>query len=188
MEPMELNFNPFPVLETERLILRNYTRDDAEAVFSYRSNIDAMKHISRPVQRNLDEAKEMIEKVNAMVDSNEGIGWVIMLKGSNQVIGGVSFHRIKKEHYRAEMGYMIHPHYWRQGIVSEAVKALLDYGFKQLKFHSVEAFIDPDNIASQKVLEKFNFMKEAHFRESYFFEGKFIDSAGYSLLRTDHLK
>ena len=188
MEPMVLNFNPFPVLETERLILRNYTMDDAEDVFSYRSNIDAMKQISRPVQRNLDEARDMIERINAMVDGNDGIGWAITLKGINKAIGGVSFHRIKKEHYRAELGYMVHPHYWRQGIVSEAVKALLDYGFIHMKLHSVEAFIDPDNIASQKVLEKCHFVKEAHFRESYFFEGTFIDSAGYSLLRADHVK
>jgi ribosomal-protein-alanine N-acetyltransferase len=185
---LELNFNPFPVLETERLILRNFTMGDANDVFSYRGNIDAMKHISRPVQRSLEEAQSMIQKINDNQTANEAIGWAVTFKGSSKVIGSVSFHRIEKENYRAELGYMIHPDYWRQGIIGEAVKALLDYGFNELNFHSIEAIIDPENIASQKVLEKYNFVKEAHFKENYFFNGKFADSAVYSLLRSDYLK
>jgi ribosomal-protein-alanine N-acetyltransferase len=185
---LELNFNPFPVLETERLSLRNFTMGDANDVFSYRGNAEAMKYISRPVHQSVEEARAMVQKINDNVTSNEAIGWAITLKGSSKVIGSVSFHRIEKGDYRAELGYMVHPDYWRQGIIGEAVKAALDYGFNELNFHSVEAIIDPDNIASQKVLEKFNFVKEAHFKENYFFNGKFVDSAVYSLLKRNYLK
>ena len=67
------------------------------------------------------------------------------------MIGSVSFHRIYKDHYRAEIGYMLHPDYWRLGIISEAVDAIINYGFNTLQFHSVEAHIDPTNIGSEKL-------------------------------------
>ena len=114
---------------------------------------------------------------------NDGIGWAICFKTDNKMIGSVSFHRIDKEHYRAEIGYMLLPKYWKQGIVSEAVEAIINYGFDTLQFHSIEAHIDPTNIGSEKVLQKFNFVKEAYFKENYFFAGQFLDTSVYSLLK-----
>lgn len=181
---LEPNFNPFPTLETDRLLLRRYTPEDAADVFSYRSNADAMKHIAKPLQTTLADAKQMLEKINNMVNTNEGIGWAITLKGQpKKVIGGCSFHVIQKEHYRAEIGYMLHPDYWRKGIVSEAVKALIAYGFQEMKLHSIEAHIDPTNTGSEKVLTSFGFVKEAYFKENYHYNGLFLDTAVFSLLK-----
>jgi len=67
--------------------------------------------------------------------------------------------------------------------VSEVVEAIINYGFNTLKFHSIEAHIDPTNVGSEKILQKFNFVKEAYFKENYFFAGQFLDTAVYSLLR-----
>ncbi len=179
---LELNFDPFPTLETERLVLRRITLEDAQSYFELRSNVDAMKHICKPLQTTIEESKTMIYKINEMIAFNDGIGWAICLKNDNKMIGSVSFHRIEKAHYRAEIGYMLHPNYWKQGIVSEAVEAIIKYGFNTLKFHSIEAHIDPTNIGSEKVLQKFNFVKEAYFKENYFFAGQFLDTAVYSLI------
>ncbi|MDR6967684.1 RimJ/RimL family protein N-acetyltransferase [Flavobacterium arsenatis] len=77
---------------------------------------------------------------------------------------------------------MILPEFQGKGIVSESIKVLLKYGFDEMNLHSVEAVIDPENIASEKVLQKSNFIKEAHFKENEFFEGKFWDSVVYSIL------
>jgi ribosomal-protein-alanine N-acetyltransferase len=64
----------------------------------------------------------------------------------------------------------------------EAIQAVLNYGFSELKLHSVEANINPVNEASRRLLEKNNFVKEAHFKENYYFNGSFSDSAVYSLI------
>ncbi len=179
---LELNFDPFPILETERLVLRRITLEDAQSYFELRSNVDAMKHICKPLQTSIEESKKMIYQINEMIAFNDGIGWAISLKENPKMIGSVSFHRIDKAHYRAEIGYMLHPEYWRKGIVSEAVESIINYGFNTLKFHSIEAHIDPTNVGSEKVLQKFSFVKEAYFKENYFFAGQFLDTDVYSLI------
>jgi ribosomal-protein-alanine N-acetyltransferase len=72
--------------------------------------------------------------------------------------------------------------------MSEAIKAVLEYGFEQMGLHSVEAIIDPKNIASERVLQKNGFVKEAHILENEFWDGKFLDTAIYSLLRRNFKK
>jgi ribosomal-protein-alanine N-acetyltransferase len=179
---LEVNFDPFPVIETERLVLRRTTLDDANDYFYLRSSPEAMKHICKPLQKSVEETKEMIYKINEMIAFNDGISWAVCLKNNSKMIGSVSFHRIYKDHYRAEIGYMLHSDYWRLGIISEAVDAIINYGFNTLQFHSIEAHIDPTNIGSEKLLQKFNFVKEAYFKENYFFNGSFLDTAVYCLI------
>jgi ribosomal-protein-alanine N-acetyltransferase len=185
---LDVNFDPFPVLETERLVLRRTTLDDVTEYFALRSNVDAMKHIAKPIQTTIEETKTLIYKINEMINFNDGLGWAVCFKGDKKMIGSVSFHRIEKEHHRAEIGYMLHPDYWKQGIISEAVAALIDYGFNTLNFHSIEAHIDPTNSGSEKVLQKFNFEKEAYFKENYFYNGQFLDTAVYCLINPSQRK
>lgn len=184
---LELNFDPFPILETERLVLRRTVLDDAKDYFVLRSSPEAMKHICKPLHTSIEDTKAMIYRINEMISFNDGISWAVCFKTNNIMIGTVSFHRIEKEHYRAEIGYMLHPDFWRQGIVSEAVEAIINYGFNTLNFHSIEAHIDPTNIGSEKVLQKFNFEKEAYFKENYFYNGQFLDTAVFSLINPNNL-
>ena len=83
---------------------------------------------------------------------------------------------------------MILPDYHNQGIVTEVLEAIIDYGFDDMNLHSLEAVIDPKNIASEKVLIKNGFIKEAHLIENEFAEGKFWDTVIYSLLKRNRLK
>lgn len=185
---LELNFNPFPVLETERLLLSCVEMVPAhiDAVFKFRSDCEAMRFIGKPLATTRTDAEEMIQRMNSNLETNSGIGWGIWIKNTNTLIGTAGYHRIVKENYRAEIGYMLLPEYWNQGIMSEAIKEILGYGFNTLKFHSIEAIIDPRNERSSALLKKFNFVKEAHFRENYFFNGSFLDSEIYSLLSKNH--
>jgi ribosomal-protein-alanine N-acetyltransferase len=132
-----------------------------------------------------EEALEHIAMIDAKIESNEGINWAITLKGSTKLIGLIGHYRIKPEHYRAEIGYMLLPEFNGKGIVSEAVQEVVNYGFDVMKLHSIEAIIDPLNDASAKVLEKNGFVKEAHLRENEFYEGRFLDTVIYSLLNKD---
>ncbi|MBP4142453.1 GNAT family N-acetyltransferase [Flavobacterium sp. P4023] len=179
---LNINFTPFHNLETERLLLRRVDNNDLKEVFALRSNPETMKYIPRPLVTTNEEALAHIAMIESKIESNEGINWAITYKGDPKLIGIIGHYRIKPEHYRAEIGYMILPEFNGMGIVTEAVQEVVKYGFEVMKLHSIEAVIDPDNLGSAKVLEKNNFKKEAHFIENEFFNGRFLDSAVYTIL------
>ncbi len=98
------------------------------------------------------------------------------------MIGTIGLWRIDKPHYRAELGYMLQTAHQQKGITSEVLAAVVDYGFKEMKLHSIEAKASPNNAASLKVLDKAGFVREAYFKEDYYFNGQFLDTVVYSLL------
>ena len=179
---LNLEFDPFPTLLTERLILRQISLGDAEILFSMRSSEKMMAFIQRPLAKTIEDATKLIESIQEGLGKNESILWVISLKNDPKLIGTIGFWRTQPEHFRAEIGYLLHADYWQQGIMYEALVKVLEYGFNVMNCHSVEAHIDPRNTASQRLLEKAGFVKEAHFKEDFFWEGQFLDSAVYSKL------
>ncbi|MEN9488558.1 MAG: hypothetical protein RL494_823 [Bacteroidota bacterium] len=176
------SFLPFQNLESERLLLRQITPDDVNEIFALRSNPETMKYIPRPLATTKDDAMGHIKMIQDKIVSNEGINWAITEKGNPKMIGIIGHYRIRWEHFRSEIGYMLLPEYQGKGIITEAIQLLVDYGFNEMKMHSLEAIIDPKNTASARVLEKNNFVKEAHFKENEFYDGKFLDAVVYSLL------
>ena len=162
---LNLSFFPFPILSSERLQFRKLTNNDVEEVFELRSNPETMKYIPRPLVTTTEEALEHIKLINDKIDSNKDINWAVTEKNSNKCIGIMGFYRMKPENYRTELGYMILPEFHNKGYVTEALKTLLDFAFNVLNFHSIEAVIDPENRASEKVLLKNGFVKEAHLLE-----------------------
>ena len=177
------NFNPFPDLQTERLLLRQISLSDAPSVQLLRSNEEVMKYINRPLTLTLEEAESWVGIVLDTLAKNEGITWCICLKElPEQHIGSIGLWRIEKENYRAEIGYMLDPMMQGKGIMYEAIEKVVEYGFQVLKLHSIEGQLDPRNIASGSVLKKAGFVQEALFKENYFLRGKFADTAVYSIL------
>ncbi|WP_281239465.1 GNAT family N-acetyltransferase [Flavobacterium praedii] len=180
---LEINFLPFPNLETERLLLRQVNSNDAEAILSLRSNDEVMKYIPRPYLKNIIEAKDLIAMFDDKIENGIGINWgIAFVNQPEKILGIIGHYRIKPEHYRAEVGYMLFPEYKGRGIVSEALKKVVEYGFKEMKLHSIEAILDPGNIGSEKVLLKNGFIKEAHLIENEYYEGRFLDTMIYSIL------
>lgn len=179
---LTINFTPFPNLETERLLLRRVNENDANEIFALRSNPETMKYIPRPLVKSIDDALEHVAMIDAKIESNEGINWAITYKDSPKLIGIIGHYRIKPEHFRAEVGYMLLPEYNGKGIITEAVQEVVKYGFNEMKLHSIEAIIDPENFGSEKVLRKCGFVKEAHLKENEFYEGRFLDTVIYSIL------
>ena len=92
-----VNFNPFPIIETERLVLRQYTLNDAEDLFEIRKNPEAMKFIGKPVAKTIEDVIELLNLINTRIENNEGINWAITIKPENKLIGMVSLHKIYKE-------------------------------------------------------------------------------------------
>ena len=185
---LTINFQPFPNLESERLVFRRLKDSDAPEVFKIRSNPERMKFIPRPILQNEEEALAMIQMMNTKIDENTDINWGVCLKNSDKIIGFMGFYRVQPESYRTEIGYMILPEYDGKGYVSEAVTTMLNYAFNTVGFHSVEAVIDPNNFGSARVLEKNGFRKEAHFIENFFWNNEFIDSVHYGILKREFVK
>jgi len=185
---LKINFNPFPLITTERLLLRQVEKSDVNEIFFLRSNENVMKYIDRPPAKYLDDAYEFIQKITDLEKNNDAVTWAITIKEDAVLIGTICYWNIQKEHYRAEVGYVLHPNYWGKGIMQEALSEVLKYGFKVMNLHSVEANVNPDNKTSIKLLERNNFTREAYFKENYFYDGKFLDTAIYSLLISEHKK
>lgn len=180
---LHFNFSPFPIIETERLLLRRITMQDDEALFQLRTHEEANKYLDRAKPTELSEMHELVKKIDEGIETNTAIAWTITLKEQpGKLVGNISFHRTNPAHHRAEIGYMLMPEHWRKGIISEAIKAVLDFGFNTMKLHSVEANINPNNNPSRQILLKHGFVKEAYFKENYYANGKFTDSEIYSLL------
>lgn len=179
---ININFTPFPNLETKRLYLRRIVNEDVNEIFSLRSNKETMKYIPRPLAKTLEDAMEHIALIDSKIESNEGINWAITIKDEPKMIGIIGHYRIKPEHFRAEIGYMLLPENHGKGYITEAIKEVVKYGFQVMKLHSIEAIIDPENIASAKVLQKNGFVKEAHLKENEYFDGRFLDTVIYSIL------
>jgi ribosomal-protein-alanine N-acetyltransferase len=181
---LTLNFIPFPAIQTERLLLRKLEPDDKEAIFEIRSNPEIMKYLARPVAKTIADATAHLDNVLKNLQENTGIDWGLEERKSGKLIGTIALWRITKENYRGELGYVLNEKWQQKGFMHEALTAIIDYAFVQLELHSIEANVDPLNMASAKLLEKNKFRKEAHFKENVFFEGAFLDSVIYSLVKT----
>jgi [ribosomal protein S5]-alanine N-acetyltransferase len=180
---LTLDFNPFPIMDSERLYFRSFHEDDVHEVFAMRSDKEVMKYIPRPLAKNISDALDHIKMVKETIEKKEGINWAITLKGQSQLIGIIGIYRIKNEDHRGELGYILLPEYHNKGYISEAIQTVLTYAFETIGFHSLEAIIDPANIASERVLIKNGFVKEGHIKENVFWDGQYLDTVIYSMLR-----
>jgi ribosomal-protein-alanine N-acetyltransferase len=180
---LTVSFSPFPIINTERLLLRAIVEEDAAQLLRLRSDERSMKYLDRDPMQNLEEASLFIKKITDDLANVDGITWAISLKESPTVlIGTIGFWKLFKENYRAEIGYMLMAEYFRNGLMGEAIKAVIAYGFNSMRLHTIKANINPANEASRAILESNGFIKEAFFREDYFYNGRFINSEVYGLL------
>ena len=177
-----LNLDPFPVLTTERLLLRAINKEDAPEIFILRSDERVMKYIDRPRATSADDAEKWIEMMLDRKKDGTGILWGISLKNEKKLIGNIMFFNTDLANCRAELGYSLMAEFHRKGLMNEALKVIIKYGFEMLNLHSIEACINPANTASAGILAKNGFVQEAYFKENYLFNGKFLDSIIYSLL------
>jgi ribosomal-protein-alanine N-acetyltransferase len=176
------NFDPLPTITTSRLVLRAMRDSDAEDFFYLRSHPVLMQYIPRPRANTVADALAVIHSYHELARTQQGANWAITLAGEDRLIGAIGFFRPQAAHYRAEIGYMLHDAWHGKGIMPEALEAMTSFGFRTLQLHSIEAVIDPANIASEKLLQKAGYVKEGHFLEAEFYNGEFLDSVIYSKL------
>lgn len=157
---LKLNFNPFPILETERLILRQLRADDEDALFIMRSDEQVNKYIDRPLTKTIEEVREFIGVISENTKRNEGLYWIITMKDSDAVAGSIVYWNIVPEKDQAEVGYTLMPGYEGKGIMHEALNGIMQYGFDTLKLERIEAYTHKDNERSKRLLERNSFVRD----------------------------
>ena len=175
----------FPILETDRLLLRKVINEDASSALKYLSDSEVMKHIGLKPFTTIEEAIDEISWYQSIFEKGTGMRWGITLKEQGDVIGSCGFLNRAPQHYRAEIGLELSRDHWGQGLASEAFEAVIRYGFETLQFQRIEALIEPANVSSRKLAEKHGFIREGLLRNYEFTCGKFDDLYMYSILKRD---
>lgn len=152
-----LNLNPFPVLETERLLLRQLTNDDAQEIFIHRSDKRILEFIDIPVAKSMEDALAFISKINNFIAANESAYWGIQLKDRQEIIGSICLWNVDYEEEKAETGYVLHPDFQGKGYMQESITAVIEFGFQKLNLNKMVAEVHLDNLPSIKLLRRNGF-------------------------------
>jgi len=155
-----MKFKSFPEIKTERLFLRKIEKLDCDIILFLRSDETINKFIERPENRktkNKADAIKFIKEINIAFEKNKSISWGITLKNDSKIIGTICLWNFSQNNKIAEVGYDLNPKFHRKGIMSEALKMIIDFGFKELKLDKIEAFTHKENKNSKILLEKNGF-------------------------------
>lgn len=173
-------------LKTKRLTLRPIKKSDASIFFAYKSNYEANKY--QPwIPQSLEDAESYIgKKPREFGQIGAWFQFVIIEQETAKLIGDFGVRFADKD--QCEIGFTLSKDAQGRGFASEAAKGVLDYLFLVLKKHRVFASLDPANAASEKLLKKLGFRKEAHFKESYNLRGIWVDDIIYGLLASEWQK
>ncbi len=175
----------FPILETERLILRQLLESDAEQWHRNLSDYDVAGLIGMDPFQNVADTKEIIISFSNRYEKDIGMAWAITLRGTGAFIGTCSWENIDKHNFCGEIGYDLLKDYWGQGYMIESLKPMIEYGFTKYELNRIEAHTAAVNEASRRLLKRLGFSLDGISRESAFFRGAFRDGCLYSLLRRE---
>ena len=172
-------------IETERLIIRLAIPKDAESIYSYRSDLVENQYQGW-FPDSVEEVHNYISNMPQIMDVADAcFQFAIILADENRLIGDMGIIFTNYGNMQAEVGCTLHKDFQKKGYAAEALKAMADYLFETLNKHRIIASVDPRNTASIRLLERLGFRKEAHFRESYYLRGKWVDDIVYAILKTE---
>ncbi|WP_397363198.1 GNAT family N-acetyltransferase [Olleya sp. R77988] len=151
---------PFPELKTERLTLRRIEESDSNIILFLRSDKVVNKFIERPIDRQTkttSDAVKHIKKLDFQFKNNQSVSWGITINNNPKIIGTICLWNFSEDQKTAEVGYDLIPLFQKKGIMSEALKRVINFGFTTLNFNTIEAYTDFKNKNSVKLLENNGF-------------------------------
>ena len=174
-------------LETPRLILRRFRTDDAEAMFrNWAGDPEVTKYLAWPTHQSAEVSARVLADWVASYPNEAFYQWAIVPKESgDEPIGSIAAVKIDDSLASVEVGYCIGRRFWRQGITSEALGAVIDFFFDSVGANRIEARHDPNNPHSGGVMKKCGMKYEGTLRAADRNNQGICDAARYSVLRSD---
>ena len=172
----------FPVLKTERLVLRESKLSDAEEYHALLSMPELSEFSNIPEFPTEKRSQRFVSWMSKLYYRGSGCAWIISKKNSKDILGAIRINEIHKKPSFGEVGYELNPKHWNQGLMSEAVSSVTEFGHNEFKLNRMEAWVIPGNAASESVLKKNGYEFEGTLRQRLYLRGKFSDINMYSHL------
>ena len=179
-------FGDLPTLETDRLTLRPLTGADLYDVFDYCSDPLVARYVTWEPHRTIDDSRFFLDLVLGKYRLGEVAPWGLAHRRERRIIGTCGFIWWNQTHASAEIGYAMARRYWGQGLMTEAAREIIRFGFDVMRLNRIEACHDTGNPASGRVMEKVGMTYEGTRREAAFLKGDFRDLRSYSILRREY--
>lgn len=185
MQNYQYCFSRLPVLETERLILRPLRMSDAKDLYAYASDPQVSRHVLWDTHRSLAESRRFLRA--ALRQYRRGLpgSFAIEWRASGRMIGTIGFMWINVDHKSGEVGYSLSRDFWNRGVMTEALRRVIAFGFDELRLNRIEAQHEVDNPASGRVMAHAGMRQEGILRQRLMNKGRFVDVALWAILRTD---
>ena|SRR6218665_2010980 len=171
----------FPILYTQRLLLREIEPADIDKVFEGLSHPDVIQYYGVSY-KSLEATKAQMQWYADMIEKDTGRCWAICPADNSNFYGVITLPFWEKEHRRAELGYWLLPAFWKQGIITEAARRVIEYAFTEMNLHRIKAESEDDNAGSIATLKKLGFVYEGTQRECEIKNGRFINLQIFALL------
>ncbi|WP_419888489.1 GNAT family N-acetyltransferase [Neobacillus niacini] len=175
----------FPTLETDRLKLIEITPIHTLSIFEILSLDEVTRYYGTDRFTSIEEARKLIEVFQKNFYEKRAMRWGIVLKENNKFIGTLGLNGLQLKNKKAEIGYEIHPSFWRKGYTSEAIKEVLRYSYQELKLNRIGAVVYLENEASSNLLQKLGFKKEGVLRDYLFQNNSYHTTSMFSLLKRE---
>ena len=177
-----------PQIETERLILRRIRVSDAKDVFDYSKDPDVAKYVLWQAQTDIKEAKSYCRAMIRQYKNDEPASWGIIDRASGHLIGTIGYMSYDESNHSTEIGYSLAHWKWNQGIMTEALRQVIQYTFTSMDINRIEAQHETENPASGRVMQKCGMHKEGILRQRLYNKGRYVDVCLYSILKSDFKK
>lgn len=173
-----------PTLETPRLLLRQLTIADINAIEKFTTDDEVTVFLTWDTHQSLNETEAFLNELLKKYEHGSLI-WGIMVKENDRLVGIIEFSEYRRDEKIAEMSCVIAKSYWGNDYASEATQALIRYGFSELKLERIQASYFSENISSERVLQKAGLFYEGTQRRGKFAKGHYHDVKLYAILRSD---
>ncbi len=178
-------FANLPTLQTKRLILRKMTLDNAEDVFKYSSDPEVFRFVGGKVHETIKDSEEFLKEISEKHERQETIVWGVVYKERCKLIGDCGFIKWDASQARAELDYLLSREYWNRGLMTEAVKEVIRFGFEKMQLNRIQGICEIANIASACVMEKAGMQFEGVLRNYIQHDGRPLDMKMYSIVRKE---
>lgn len=176
-------------IETDRLLLRRFSFDDANDMLNYwASKAEVQQMYSEPVYSTIEEVNGLIQKYIDGYKSNDYYRWAVIEKNGKSCIGQIAYYLVDTTNHFAEIEYCIGTDFQNRGYITEAARAIIRFGFEKIGLNKIQISTKSINAPSRRVIEKCGFTYEGTLREYFYFNGRYVDRLYFSTLRNEYFK